>query len=190
MASSHREKTVGKRVTNAGSPPGDSEIERRKCCVAHPGFIDGASSWSVLKRATHAHAPNSLGGKLGLYSSSSKRQCDKRPQLSGAMCARLGPQEPGRPRPPVATTWGTYPDPMVTLWCRTFPHQAVRQAGRNLPNEPPNGSISKRLDNMLSTPFCSHIIHYDPPRGFLMPKFSSTMGPMTPSTISCIVDNS
>ena len=121
----------------------------------------------------------------------SKRQCDKRPQLSGAMCARLGPQEPGRPRPPVATTWGTYPDPMVTPLVQNVPpHQAVRQAGRNLPNEPPNGSISKRLDNMLSTPFCSHIIHYDPPRGFLMPKFSSTMGPATPSTISCIVDNS
>nr|CAN67612.1 hypothetical protein VITISV_011155 [Vitis vinifera] len=25
---------------------------------------------------------------------------------------------------------------------------------------------------MLSTPFCSHIIHYEPPRGFLVPKFS------------------
>ncbi|RVW44900.1 hypothetical protein CK203_112963 [Vitis vinifera] len=35
------------------------------------------------------------------------------------MRARLGPQEPGRPRPPVATTWAPRPDPMVTPWCRT-----------------------------------------------------------------------
>ncbi|RVW14382.1 hypothetical protein CK203_090487 [Vitis vinifera] len=35
---------------------------------------------------------------------SAKRQRDKRPQLSDAMRARLGPQEPGRPRPPIATT--------------------------------------------------------------------------------------
>ena len=99
MALSHREKTAGKRATNAGSPPGDSETKRRKRCVAYPGFIDGASSWLALKRsgsklkawprvkipwdcgghprdgqcettrATHAHAPSSLGGKLGLYSS-------------------------------------------------------------------------------------------------------------------------
>ena len=29
---------------------------------------------------------------------------------------------------------------------------------------------------MLSTPFSSCIIHYDPPRGFLMPKFSAYDG--------------
>nr|CAN80938.1 hypothetical protein VITISV_035835 [Vitis vinifera] len=29
---------------------------------------------------------------------------------------------------------------------------------------------------MLSTPFCSHIIHYEPPRGFLIPKFSTYDG--------------
>nr|CAN67948.1 hypothetical protein VITISV_002484 [Vitis vinifera] len=29
---------------------------------------------------------------------------------------------------------------------------------------------------MLSTPFCSHIIHYDPPRRFLVPKFSTYDG--------------
>ena len=111
----------------------------------------------------------------------SKRQRDKRPQLSSAMHARLGPQEPGRPRPPVATTWGTHPDPMVTPLVQNVPpHQAVRQAGRNLPNEPPSGSISKKLDDMLSMPFCSHIIHYDPPRGFLVPKFSTYDGSSDP----------
>ncbi|XP_034704036.1 uncharacterized protein LOC117928229 [Vitis riparia] len=60
------------------------------------------------------------------------------------------------------------------------PHQAVRQTGRSLPNEPPIISISKRLDDMLSTPFCSHIIHYEPPRGFLVPKFSTYDGSSDP----------
>ncbi|RVX15343.1 hypothetical protein CK203_009008 [Vitis vinifera] len=59
-------------------------------------------------------------------------------------------------------------------------HLAERPAGRNLPNEPPTGSISKRLDDMLSTPFCSHITHYEPPRGFLIPKFSTYDGTNDP----------
>ena len=50
----------------------------------------------------------------------------------------------------------------------------------NSSNEPPSGSISKRSDDMLSTPFCSHIIHYDPPRGFLVPKFSAYDGSNDP----------
>nr|CAN80065.1 hypothetical protein VITISV_035227 [Vitis vinifera] len=33
---------------------------------------------------------------------------------------------------------------------------------------------------MLSTPFCWHIIHYDPPRGFLVPKFSTYDGSSDP----------
>ncbi|WKA12268.1 hypothetical protein VitviT2T_029678 [Vitis vinifera] len=33
---------------------------------------------------------------------------------------------------------------------------------------------------MLSTPFCLHIIHYDPPRGFLVPKFSTYDGSSDP----------
>ncbi|RVW59441.1 hypothetical protein CK203_110190 [Vitis vinifera] len=42
------------------------------------------------------------------------------------------------------------------------------------------GSISKRLDDMLSTPFSSRIIHYDLPRGFLVPKFSAYDGSSDP----------
>ncbi|RVW78651.1 hypothetical protein CK203_048398 [Vitis vinifera] len=96
------------------------------------------------------------------------------------MRARLGPQEPGRSRPPVATTRAPRPDPMIAPMVQNVPphrdpmvtpamrnvhsHLAERPAGRNLPNEPPIGSISKRLDDMLSTPFCSHITHYEPPR--------------------------
>ncbi|RVW83239.1 hypothetical protein CK203_039625 [Vitis vinifera] len=120
-----------------------------------------------------------------------KRQRDKRPQLSNSIRARLGPQELRRPRSPVATTWGAHPDPrvqnvfphrdpMVTMVQNVQPHLVVRQAGKNFPNEPPIGSISKRLDDMLSTPFCSHIIHYEPPRGFLVPKFSTYDGSSDP----------
>ncbi|WJZ90445.1 hypothetical protein VitviT2T_009588 [Vitis vinifera] len=127
---------------------------------------------------------------------STKRQRDRKSQLSNSIRARLGPQEPGRPRSPAATTWAARPDhvvtpmvqnvlphrdPMVTLMVRNVhSHLAARQDGRNLPNEPPIGSISKRLDDMLFTPFYSHIIHYEPPRGFLVPKFSTYDGSSDP----------
>ena len=53
-----------------------------------------------------------------------KRQRDKKPQLSDSMRARLGPQKPGRPRSPVATSWETYPDPMVTPMVQNvLPHR-------------------------------------------------------------------
>ncbi|RVW59128.1 hypothetical protein CK203_105521 [Vitis vinifera] len=51
---------------------------------------------------------------------SAKRQRDRKSQLSNSMRARLGPQEPGRPRPPTATTWAARPDPVVTPMCGTF----------------------------------------------------------------------
>ena len=136
---------------------------------------------------------------------SAKRQCDKKPQLLDAMRARLGPQETGRPRPLVVTTWGAHPDPMVTPMVQNVPphpnpmvspmvqnvppYQTVRKAGRNLPNEPPIGSISKRLDDMLSTPF--YLLFIMSPQGDSSCLNSPrTMGLATPSTISCIIDNS
>ena len=112
---------------------------------------------------------------------SSKRQRDKRPQLSDTMHARLGPQELGKPRPLVAATWEAYPDPPVSPTVHNnLPHQAVQQDGKNSSNEPPSGSISQRLDDILSTPFGLHMIHYDPPRGFLVPKFSAYDGSSDP----------
>nr|CAN64104.1 hypothetical protein VITISV_030641 [Vitis vinifera] len=45
---------------------------------------------------------------------------------------------------------------------------------------PPPSSISRRLNDMLSTPFSSRIIHYDPPKGFLVPKFSTYDGSTDP----------
>ncbi|RVW25883.1 hypothetical protein CK203_110875 [Vitis vinifera] len=123
---------------------------------------------------------------------SAKRQRDKKSQLSNSMRARLGPQEPGRTRPPMATTWAPRPDPMVQnvhphrdpvvtpVMRNVHSHPAEQPIGRNIPNGPPIGSIGKRLDDMLSTPFCSHIINYEPPRGFLVPKFSTYDGTNDP----------
>ncbi|RVX06312.1 hypothetical protein CK203_027556 [Vitis vinifera] len=127
---------------------------------------------------------------------SAKRQRDKKSQLSNSMRARLGPQEPGRSRPPMATTWAPRPDPVTTpmvqnvhphrdplvtpVMRNVHSHPAEQPTGRNIPNGPPIGSISKRLDDMLSTPFCSHIINYEPPRGFLVPKFSTYDGTNDP----------
>ncbi|RVW22485.1 hypothetical protein CK203_107224 [Vitis vinifera] len=42
------------------------------------------------------------------------------------------------------------------------------------------GSISRRLDDMFSTPFNSRIIKYEPPRGFIVPKFSTYDGSSDP----------
>ena len=42
------------------------------------------------------------------------------------------------------------------------------------------GSISRWLDDMLSTSFSSRIINYEPPRGFLVPKFSAYDGSSDP----------
>ncbi|RVX09991.1 hypothetical protein CK203_013061 [Vitis vinifera] len=151
------------------------------------GAIPGACN--VRPHEPHTPMPRALREESSDSTHfSAKRQRDRRSQLSNSMRARLGPQEPGRPRPPVATTGATRPDPMINpmvqnvlphrdpmltpMMRNVHPHLAVQQHGRNLPNEPPIGSISKRLDDMLSTPFCSHIIHYEPPRGFLVPKFS------------------
>ncbi|RVX23643.1 hypothetical protein CK203_000354 [Vitis vinifera] len=135
-----------------------------------------------------------------------KRQRDKKSQFSNSMRARLGPQEPGRSRPPMATTWAPRPDPMATpmvqnvhphrdpivtpVMRNVHSHPSVQQAGENLPNEPPIGSISRRLDDILYTPFCSHIIHYEPQEGSSYQNFPHTMEPTIPSITSCIINSS
>ena len=59
-----------------------------------------------------------------LYSCLAKRQRDRKSQLSKSMRTRLGPQEPGRPRPLAATTWAARPDPMVTPMVQNvLPHR-------------------------------------------------------------------
>ncbi|RVX09901.1 hypothetical protein CK203_013118 [Vitis vinifera] len=197
MASGHRKKTVGKRKTAKSSPPGDGEVKGRKRCVTHSSLNVRSSSSSAFKRP---------GGKLKARAriniSWVNRSCpgayNARPQSHVHLCLEL-PTRPTRAWEIKATSShnpGTTPrsydrshgaertsasDPMVTSAMRNVhSHLAERPAGRNLPNEPPIGSISKRLDDMLSTPFCSHITHYEPPRGFLVPKFSTYDGTNDP----------
>ncbi|RVX04473.1 hypothetical protein CK203_018394 [Vitis vinifera] len=136
--------TVGKRTTTESSPPGDRKIERRKRCITHPGFNIRASSTSAFKRPSsklkastrtriniswttgaipgacnvRPHEPHAYARAPREESSdsthfSAKRQRDKNPVVK-FMRARLGPQEPGRSRPPMATTWAPRPDPMAT----------------------------------------------------------------------------
>ncbi|RVX15819.1 hypothetical protein CK203_005612 [Vitis vinifera] len=50
-----------------------------------------------------------------------KRQRDRKSQLSSSMRARLGPQEPGRSRPPAATTRAPRPDPMIAPMVQNVP---------------------------------------------------------------------
>ncbi|RVX06113.1 hypothetical protein CK203_018842 [Vitis vinifera] len=52
---------------------------------------------------------------------SAKRQRDRKSQLSSSMRARLGPQEPGRSRPPVATTRAPRPDPVIAHMVQNVP---------------------------------------------------------------------
>ncbi|RVW91246.1 hypothetical protein CK203_031745 [Vitis vinifera] len=64
-------------------------------------------------------------------------------------CARLGPQEPGRSRPPMATTWAPRPDPMATPMVQNVhPHRdpVVTPVMRNVhshPAERPAGETSQ-----------------------------------------------
>ncbi|RVX12418.1 hypothetical protein CK203_011745 [Vitis vinifera] len=189
--------------TAKSSPPGDGEVKGRKRCVTHSASTSGPPRRAIPgtynarphePRTPMPRAPREESSDSTHFSA--KRQRDRKSQLSSSMRARLGPQEPGRSRPPAATTRAPRPDPMIAPIVQNVPphrdpmvtlamrnvhsHLAERPAGRNLPNEPPIGSISKRLDDMLSTPFCSHITHYEPPRGFLVPKFSTYDGTNDP----------
>ena len=44
----------------------------------------------------------------------------------------------------------------------------------------PLGSVSRRLDDMLSTPFDPHIINYKSSRGYIVPKFTTYNGTSDP----------
>ena len=54
------------------------------------------------------------------------------------------------------------------------------RVGKDPLNAAPPSSISRRLDDMLSMPFSSRIINYEPPRGFIVPKFSTYDGSSDP----------
>ncbi|RVW17186.1 hypothetical protein CK203_075954 [Vitis vinifera] len=108
MVSSRRKKTVGKRTTTASSPLGDRKVKIRKRGATHPGFIDGASR----RQRSRGQIANSRPEPKSIYPGTAGA-VPKTSNLSNSMRARLGPQEPRRPRPPIATTWGAHLDPRV-----------------------------------------------------------------------------
>lgn len=112
---------------------------------------------------------------------SSKRKHEKRPQISDAMRARLGPQAPRKNKSYATTAPGACLRPSNLPVSREHaPHQPKPWAEGNPLTATPPGSISRRLDDMLSTPFSSRIIDYEPPRGFIIPKFSTYDGSSDP----------
>ncbi|RVW46255.1 hypothetical protein CK203_096227 [Vitis vinifera] len=149
MAPSHRKKTVGKRATTKSSPLGDRKIKKRKRGTTHLGFNIRASSLSAFKRPSsklEARTRVNISWDSGSYPRNiqPKRQCDRKSQLSNSMRARLSPQEPGKPRPPAATTWAARPDPMVTPMVQNvLPHRdpmvtpMVRNVHSHLAYSPP-----------------------------------------------------
>ena len=96
-------------------------------------------------------------------------------QLSDAMRTRLGPQTPGvEGRPRVATAQEIYPGSLATAVMPDWPpHPPAQPHVRLLVESGPFGSISRRLDDMLSTHFRPYIIEYEPPRGFIVSKFTT-----------------
>ena len=87
------------------------------------------------------------------------------------MRARLGPQAPGKDRLHTATAQGTYPRLSAAPISQGYAlHQPLRRVKKDSANEAPLGSISRQLNDMLSTPFSPRIINYKPPRRFIVPK--------------------
>ena len=112
---------------------------------------------------------------------SSKRQREKMSQLSDAMRARLGPQTPNKNRPHTTISLEAHSKPSdspISQGHATRP--PVSRVGKDPSYTAPPGSISRRLDDMLSMPFSPRIIKYEPPRGFFVPKFSTYDGTSDP----------
>ena len=112
---------------------------------------------------------------------SSKRQREKRPQISDVMHARLGPQTPYKNRPHTTISLDVHSEPssLPTLQGHAA-RPPVARVGKDPSHTAPLGSISRRLDDMLSTHFSSRIIKYEPPRGFIVSKFSTYDGSSNP----------
>ncbi|RVW57322.1 hypothetical protein CK203_079282 [Vitis vinifera] len=222
MASSHRKKTVGKRTTTESSSPKTKRLREENAVLRiqastsgpprrqhsrgqvansrpepesiHPE-IAGAIPETYNVRPHEPHTPMPQAPREESSDStyfSTKRQRDRKSQLSNSMRARLGPQEPGRPRPPTTTTWAARPDPVVTPMVRNVhSHLVVQQVGRNLLNEPPIGSISKRLGrHALHALLLSHHSLRAPKEIPCTKIFHIRWGPAIPSIILCIIDSS
>ncbi|XP_034711355.1 uncharacterized protein LOC117933891 [Vitis riparia] len=97
------------------------------------------------------------------------------------MYARLGPQtsHKNRPHATVLPEVRSEPSSSPTLQGYTA-RPPVGRSGKNPLHTAAPGFISRRLDDILSTPFSSRIIRYEPPRGFIVPKFSTYDGSNDP----------
>ena len=97
------------------------------------------------------------------------------------MCVRLGPQTPFKNRPYATISLEAHFEPSSSP---TLQGHATRplmaRVGKDPSHTAPPGSISRRLDDMLSTPFSPRIIKYEPPRGFIVLKFSTYDGSSDP----------
>ena len=104
---------------------------------------------------------------------STKRKCDRRSHLSDAMRAQLGPQTPGiGEKPCIEKTMETRLGPSIAEIISEWPsHSPRQQQAGTLTDQAPPSSISRWLEDMLSTPFDPHIINYEHSRGFIVPKF-------------------
>ncbi|RVX03038.1 hypothetical protein CK203_016791 [Vitis vinifera] len=125
--------------------------------------------------------------------------------LSSSMRARLGPQEPGRSRLPVATTRAPRPDPMVAPMVQNVPphrdpmvtpamrnvhsHLAERPAGRNLQTNHPLASSAKGWMTCSPRPFALISPITNPQGDSSYQSFPHMMGPTIPSITSCTIDS-
>ncbi|RVW27404.1 hypothetical protein CK203_095434 [Vitis vinifera] len=120
------------------------------------------------------------GESSGSTRVSSKRQREKRPKYL-TQRARLGPQTPYKNRPHTAISLDAHSEPSSSPTLQGHAaHPLMVRVGKDRSHTTPPSSISRRLDDMLSTPFSPRIIKYEPPRGFIVPKFSTYDGSSDP----------
>ncbi|RVW27837.1 hypothetical protein CK203_106091 [Vitis vinifera] len=113
-----REENVVLRIQASSTGPPRRQLSRGQVAnsmpdpkLIYPG-IAGAIPETCNVRPHERHTPMHQAPHEESSDSThflAKRQRDKKPELSDAMRARLGPHETGRPRPPVVTTWGAHP---------------------------------------------------------------------------------
>lgn len=87
------------------------------------------------------------------------------------MHARLGPQAPDVEELCAAIAQEAYPGPSAALLIEDWPpYPPIQQTGWDMTSRGPPSFISRRMGDMLSMPFSSHIINYEPLREFIVPK--------------------
>ena len=185
-------------VSSSGPPHGQRSRgqganSRHNQGVAYPGTI-GVAPDILNERPSERplptyHTPQDESSDS--TSVSSKRQCDKRPQLSDAMRARLGLEAPGKDRPPTAATWETYPNPPVAPITRgNPPQQTIRQTGGNSSNESPYAPSVGDWTTCSPRLLARLLLTTIPQEGFSCRNFLRTTGLAICLIISCTTGNS